>query len=98
MALSGFEENPKPVKPNFGSIIARHRGFRGKLPPFFSIANGVVMDGGRRIEAYGGGEMGAVYDPFMVGASETGEVNIPALALMDDVHPCLLYTSDAADE
>ncbi|MBL99367.1 MAG: DUF1501 domain-containing protein [Pirellulaceae bacterium] len=87
VALSGFEENPKPVKPNFGSIIARHRGFRGKLPPFFSIANGVVMDGGRRIEAYGGGEMGAVYDPFMVGASETGEVNIPALALMDDVNP-----------
>ena len=87
VALSGFEENPKPVKPNFGSIIARHRGFQGKLPPFFSIANGVVMDGGRRIEAYGGGEMGAVYDPFMVGASETGEVNIPALALMDDVNP-----------
>ena len=87
VALSGFEENPKPVKPNFGSIIARHRGFHGKLPPFFSIANGVVMDGGRRIEAYGGGEMGAVYDPFMVGASETGEVNIPALALMDDVNP-----------
>ncbi len=87
VALSGFEENPKPVKPNFGSIIARHRGFRGKLPPFFSIANGVVMDGGRRIEAYGGGEMGAVYDPFMVGASETGQVNIPALALMDDVNP-----------
>ena len=25
------------------------------------------------IEAYGGGEMGAVYDPFMVGASETGK-------------------------
>jgi len=45
------------------------------------------MDGGRRIEAYGGGEMGAVYDPFMVGASETGQVNIPALALMDDVNP-----------
>lgn len=87
VALSGFEENPKPVKPNFGSIIARHRGFRGKLPPFFSIANGVVMDGSRRIEAYGGGEMGAVYDPFMVGASETGKVNIPALALMDDVNP-----------
>ena len=26
VALTGFEENPKPVQPNFGSIVAKHRG------------------------------------------------------------------------
>ncbi len=87
VALSGFEENPKPVKPNFGSIIAKHRGFNGKLPPFFSIANGVVMDGGRKIEAYGGGQLGAVYDPFMVGCSETSQTSLPALDLLDGINP-----------
>ena len=67
------------MQPNFGSIVAKHRGTAGHLPPFFSIASGVVMDGGRRIEGYGGGTLGAAYDPFMVGCSEQGEVNVPAL-------------------
>src|SRR6187549_2077108 len=44
VALTGLEEAPAPVKPNFGSIVAKHRGHGGALPPFFSIANGVVMD------------------------------------------------------
>ena len=49
VSLTGFEEKPEPVKPNFGSIVAKHRGHRGDLPPFISIARGVVMDGARRI-------------------------------------------------
>lgn len=87
VALTGFEENPKPVQPNFGSIIAKHRGQTGPLPPFISIARGTVMDGARRIEGYGGGTLGAAFDPFMAGCSELGDVNIPALSLLDGLVP-----------
>lgn len=87
VALTGFAETPAPPQPNFGSIVAKHRGNRGKLPPFFSIANGVVMDGSRRIEGYGGGTLSQAYDPFLVGCSEAGQVNFPALQLLDQLHP-----------
>jgi hypothetical protein len=87
VALTGFEENPKPVQPNFGAIVAKHRGQNGPLPPFVSLARGVVMDGARRIEGYGGGTLGSIYDPFMVGCSELGEVEIPALQLLDGLVP-----------
>jgi hypothetical protein len=87
VALTGFAETPSPPQPNFGSIIAKHRGGRGTLPPFFSIANGVVMDGGRRIEGYGGGVLSQAYDPFMIGCSEAGEVNVPALRLHEMLNP-----------
>ena len=87
VALTGFEEKPEPVQPNFGSIVARHRGQSGYLPSFFSIARGTVMDGARRIEGYGGGTLGSAFDPFLVGASERGEVEIPALNLLDGLVP-----------
>ncbi|MBL8851268.1 MAG: DUF1501 domain-containing protein [Planctomycetaceae bacterium] len=88
VALTGFEEAPGPVQPNFGSIIARHNGHQsGALPPFFSIASGMLADAGRRIEGYGGGTLGGRLDPFMVGASENGVVSVPALHLLDDLNP-----------
>lgn len=87
VALTGFAETPSPPQPNFGSIIAKHRGHRDALPPFFSIANGVVMDGARRIEGYGGGSLSQAYDPFMIGCSEEGQVNFPALQLLDKLNP-----------
>ena len=87
IALTGYSELPAPPQPNFGSIVARHRGDRDALPPFFTIARGVVMDGGRRIEGYGGGTLSQAYDPFMVGCSETGEVELPALKLLDGLNP-----------
>ena len=87
VALTGFEEKPAPVKPNFGSIVAKHRGRHGALPPFISIARGVVMDGVRRIEGYGGGALGSRYDPFLAGASELGKVEIPSLQLLDGLVP-----------
>jgi hypothetical protein len=87
VALTGFEEKPAPVKPNFGSIVAKFRGEPGPLPPFFSIARGVVMDGGRRIEGYGGGTLSQAYDPFLVGCSERGDVEFPALNLLDQLSP-----------
>jgi hypothetical protein len=87
VALTGFAELPTPVQPNFGSIVSRFRGHRGGLPPFVSIARGVVMDGARRVEGYGGGTLTQAYDPFMVGSSETGEVELPALKLLDGLNP-----------
>src|SRR5206468_7018716 len=87
VALTGFAETPAPPQPNFGSIVAKHRGANGKLPPFFSIANGVVMDGGRRIEGYGGGTLSQAYHPFLIGCSEAGQVNVPALRLLDGLNP-----------
>jgi hypothetical protein len=87
VALTGFAETPAPPQPNFGSIVAKHRGGKGTLPPFFSIANGVVMDGARRIEGYGGGTLSAAYDPFLIGCSEEGKSNVPALQLLDGLNP-----------
>ncbi len=87
VALTGFPELPNPPQPNFGAILAKHRGPQDTLPPFFTIARGVVMDGGRRIEGYGGGTLSGAYDPFMVGCSETGEVEMPALKLLDGLNP-----------
>jgi uncharacterized protein (DUF1501 family) len=45
------------------------------------------MDGGRRIEGYGGGTLSQAHDPFMVGCSETGEVELPSLKLLDGLNP-----------
>lgn len=88
VALTGFAETPSPPQPNFGSIVAKHRGQQQhSLPSFFSIANGVVMDGGRRIEGYGGGTLSSAYDPFLIGCSAEGQVNFPALQLLDDLNP-----------
>jgi hypothetical protein len=87
VALTGFKEKPEPVKPNFGAIVARHRGHRGALPPFISLASGPLGDAGRRIEGYGGATLGGQYDPLLVGCSDVGEASIPALKLLDDLNP-----------
>ncbi len=87
VALTGFEETPGPIQPNFGAILARSRGPAGKLPPFVSLARGALMDSQTPIKGYGGGTLGARYDPMMIGCSESGEVNIPALQVLSDLQP-----------
>jgi uncharacterized protein (DUF1501 family) len=87
MALTGFTDNPLPAQPNFGAIIAKHRGRRGNLPPFFSLASGILMDGTTPVHGYGGGTLGQAYDPFVAGCSELGQVSIPALKLLDGLVP-----------
>lgn len=84
--LTGYQEKPV-VYPNYGSIISKHRGHQGDLPPFVSITNGYLADSQRRIDGFGGGTLGGAYDPIMMGCSEQGEVNIPALRLLDDLNP-----------
>ncbi|GIS61867.1 MAG: hypothetical protein CM1200mP2_40920 [Planctomycetaceae bacterium] len=44
VALTGFHEKPGPVQPNFGAIVARHRGRTADLPPFLSVGRGVIQD------------------------------------------------------
>lgn len=103
VALTGFEESPGPLQPNFGSIVARARGqspspptplprgargeSAGALPPFVSLARGPLADSTTPIRGYGGATLGARHDPFMVGCSERGEVNIPALQILGDLNP-----------
>jgi hypothetical protein len=87
VGLTGFEENPGPVQPNFGAIVARHHGHRGDLPPFFYIGRGIPRDLPQRITGYGGGTLGKVYDPFLISCSDTGKVEIPALQLLEGLSP-----------
>ncbi|MGP0069293.1 MAG: DUF1501 domain-containing protein [Isosphaeraceae bacterium] len=72
--------------PNFGSIVARHRG-TGGLPPFISLANGPIGDGVGPIQGSGGGTWGQANNPFLIGCSQSGELNIPSLRLAEGLTP-----------
>ena len=87
VGVTGFEESPGPVQPNFGAIVAKHRGQDGSLPPFFYVGRGIPRDLPRRIEGYGGGTLGKAFDPFLVSASDRGEVSIPTLKMMPNMSP-----------
>ena len=80
---------PGQYPPNFGSILARHRGSDG-LPGFISLARGPIGDGVGPIFGHGGGTWGKGYDPFMLNCSRTGEVSIPALQLPEGLSPLRL--------
>jgi hypothetical protein len=87
VGVTGFEESPGPVQPNFGAIVAKNRGQEGSLPPFFYVGRGIPRDLPRRIEGYGGGTLGKAFDPFLVSASDRGEVSIPTLKMMPNMSP-----------
>ena len=87
VGVTGFEESPGPVQPNFGAIVAKHRDQTGALPPFFYVGKGIPRDLPRRIEGYGGGTLGKAYDPFLVSCSERGEVNMPTLNMLPNMSP-----------
>lgn len=82
IALTGSAEASEGVAPNFGSILARHRG-AGDLPPFMGIGRGNPRDVVGTMKGYGGGNWGKIYDPFLVGCSPEGDIDIPALKLLD---------------
>ena len=87
VALTGFHENPEPVKPNFGAIVGKHRGQQGEFPPFVSVGRGIPRDAARIIKGYGGGLLGKRYDPFQVHCHEDGRVDLPSLKLLDGLSP-----------
>jgi len=84
LALTGASAAVKSgiYPPNFGSIVGRRRG-TGGLPPFISLARGPIGDGVGPIQGSGGGTWGKGYNPFLIGCSETGELNIPSLRLTE---------------
>jgi uncharacterized protein (DUF1501 family) len=90
VALSGGLAQPTQYPPNFGSIVARHRG-DSALPPFISMSRGPVADGRAPMEGYGGGVWGKGYDPFLLSCSEDGDVEVPALKLLDGLTPDRLF-------
>ncbi len=85
--LTGFAENPEPPQPNFGSIIAKHRGQRGTMPPFIALGRGIPKDVVRIVKGYGGGTLGKTYDPFQISCSDQGEAEIPSLSLLSELTP-----------
>lgn len=87
VGLTGYEENAGPIQPNFGAIVAKHRGHSGALPPFFFVGRGIPRDLPRRIAGYGGGTLGKAYDPFLVQCSAAGKINIPTLQLLEGLTP-----------
>jgi hypothetical protein len=90
IGLSGGPPQPTQYPPNFGSIVARHRG-EAALPPFISMSRGPVADGRAPMEGYGGGVWGKGYDPFLLSCSEDGDVEVPALRLLDGLSPARLF-------
>ena len=87
VGLTGFEESPGPVQPNFGAIVAKHRDQTAALPPFLYVGRGIPRDLPRRIEGYGGGTLGKAYDPFLVSCTERGQVSMPTLKMLPGLSP-----------
>ena len=78
--------DPLTPGPNFGSMLARRRGY-GQLPPFMSLGRGSPRDVVGPVVGHGGGAWGSAYDPFLVACSDDGEVSIPTLKLLDGLTP-----------
>jgi hypothetical protein len=91
LSLTGAtRDGLKEVPPNFGSMLARHRGSTG-MPGFVSLARGLLgSTDGSVLQGYGGGPWGISYDPFMVSCSATGDVEIPQLKLLEGLTPTRL--------
>jgi len=87
VGLTGYEESPGPVQPNFGAIISKAQQRPGDLPPFFYVGRGIPRDLPRRIKGYGGGTLGPAHDPFLVNCTPLGEVELPGLRLLDGLTP-----------
>jgi uncharacterized protein (DUF1501 family) len=89
IGLTGMLEGKDAEVPNFGSIVARHRGGKD-LPAFMAIGRGNPRDVVGMMKGFGGGNWGRNYDPFLVGCTEKGELDIPALKLLDGLSPAAL--------
>lgn len=89
IGLTGMLEGKDAEVPNFGSIVARHRG-SSDLPSFLAIGRGNPRDVVGPMKGYGGGSWGRNYDPFLVSCADTGETDVPALRLLDGLSPAAL--------
>ena len=89
IALTGASAASTVYPPNFGSVVARERG-HDALPRFISIARGAIGDGVGPIQGYGGGTWGRGFDPFLIGCTDKGQVEMPSLKLADGLSPARL--------
>jgi len=89
IALTGASAATAVYPPNFGSVVARQRGHEA-LPRFISLARGPIGDGVGPIQGSGGGTWGKGYDPFLIGCTEKGQVEIPSLKLANGLTPARL--------
>jgi hypothetical protein len=74
------------VRAATGSVVARVRGFKSKLPPFLVIG-GRLHQGKKAIIGEGGGPLGALYDPFRLEYDPVHGTKVPALQLEPDLTP-----------
>jgi hypothetical protein len=86
IALTGASAATSVYPPNFGSIVARQRG-HDSLPRFISLARGPIGDGVGPIQGSGGGTWGRGHDPFLIGCTEKGQLEIPSLKLASGLTP-----------
>jgi hypothetical protein len=86
IGLTGGPDGSEGVLPNFGSIVARHRG-PNNLPAFMAVGRAHPRDVVGMMKGYGGGNWGKVHDPFLVTCSERGDVDMPTLKLFDGLSP-----------
>jgi len=74
------------ARPSIGAVVARARGFRGRMPPFMVIG-GKLHQGKKAIVGEGGGPFGALYDPFRLEYDPAEGTRIPALQLPSYLTP-----------
>jgi hypothetical protein len=73
-------------RPATGSVVARTRGSRSKLPPFMVIG-GRLHQGKKVITGEGGGSLGSLYDPFRLEYDPAQGTRIPALQMPTELTP-----------
>jgi hypothetical protein len=77
---------PGSARPTTGSVVARVKGFGGKLPPFM-VVGGKLHQGKKAIVGEGGGSLGGLYDPFRLEYDPAAGTRVPALHLPGDLTP-----------
>jgi hypothetical protein len=91
---AAFSNDRRGMPPNFGSIVARHRG-ADRLPPFISVwppgsTNASIM----KSSGEGGGALGPAYDPFLLFCSAEGRTSLAGLKLLPGLSPQRLTDRD----
>jgi len=93
IGLTGFAQGADGLAPSFGSIAAKGMhafkpgANKSGLPGFVATGRGNPRDVVGPCKGYGGGNWGTGWDPFLVGCSPEGQVDLPALTLMPGLTP-----------
>jgi hypothetical protein len=92
---TAFANDRRGMPPNFGSIVARHRGME-RLPPFMSIWPPGSTNAAQAFNSsgYGAGAWGPAYDPFLLFCSADGQTSLAGLNLLRDLTPQRLTNRD----